>query len=451
MDYRQALDHVLGFANFEISSSKDLRYRDFNLTLLKELLDLVGNPHLAYPTVHIAGSKGKGSTAAMVASVARAAGLTTGLYTSPHLHTVRERIQVDGEMISEAAFAEGVEALLPRIAQVNTSDAWGRLSTFEVLTALGFSHLANRHVDVGVIEVGLGGRLDATSVVSPTVSVITSLSLDHMEVLGSTLGQIAAEKAAIIAPGVPVVSAPQQPEALEVVARAADRAQAPLMLLGRDVEWNRRLEEGCHVVEVATSTSNYELRLPLDGGHQAENAALAISACERLAETGIAIGRDAIEEGIANVKWPARMETICGVTPIVVDGAHNPYSAACFREAFLERFPDSGVVLVFGANRNKNLKGMVEELVMLTDRVIVTRSRHPKSAPTHDILAVFSECGVTGYEAGTVSEALTKARSFARQGEVIAATGSLFVAAEAREQILAIKPEIYPGWAPGMV
>ena len=198
MDYRQALDYVLGFANFEVEGPEKLRYRDFNLTRVMELLRRVGDPHLRYPTAHVAGTKGKGSVCAMTASAAKAAGLKAGLYTSPHLHTLRERIQVDGEPISEAAFAEGAAALRPAVAAVNAREVWGRISTFEALTALAFRHFAAEGVDLGVIEVGLGGRLDATNVVAPSVCAVTSLSLDHVDVLGASLPQIAAEKAAII-------------------------------------------------------------------------------------------------------------------------------------------------------------------------------------------------------------------------------------------------------------
>ena len=214
MDYRQAIDYILGFANFEVESPEKLRYRDFNLTRVNELLRRLGDPHLQYPTAHVAGTKGKGSVCAMTAAAAQAAGLKVGLYTSPHLHTIRERIQVDGEPISEAAFAEGVMALKPAVAEVNALMALtngGRITTFEALTALAFRHFAKEGVDLGVIEVGLGGRLDATNVVAPAACAITSLSLDHVDVLGGTLPQIAAEKAAIIKPGFPAVSAPSAP------------------------------------------------------------------------------------------------------------------------------------------------------------------------------------------------------------------------------------------------
>ena len=443
MDYRQALDYVLGFANFEVEGPEKLRYRDFNLTRVTELLRRVGDPHLRYPTAHVAGTKGKGSVCAMTASAAKAAGLKAGLYTSPHLHTLRERIQVDGEPISEAAFAEGTAALRPAVAAVNAREVWGRISTFEALTALAFRHFAAEGVDLGVIEVGLGGRLDATNVVVPSVCAVTSLSLDHVDVLGASLPQIAAEKAAIIKPGAPVVSAPQPPEALEVVEHAAERAGVPLRLVGRDITWERRPAGGAQRVAVATPSRRYALDVPLDGRHQAENAAVAVGVCEALAEAGLGLTPDAIQEGIAKVRWPARMEMLPGEPPTVIDGAHNPYSMRCFREALRERFPESDVVLVFGANRSKDLDGMVAEVAQLSRRVVAAQSRHPKSAPARAILAAFSRCGVEAEEADGVAGAMDAARRLARPGDVIAVTGSLFAAAEARERVLGISPEVY--------
>ena len=444
MDYRQALDYVLGFANFEVESPEKLRYRDFNLTRVTELLRRVGDPHLRYPTAHVAGTKGKGSVCAMTASAAKAAGLKAGLYTSPHLHTLRERIQVDGEPISEAAFAEGAAALRPAVAAVNALEVWGRISTFEALTALAFRHFAAEGVDLGVIEVGLGGRLDATNVVAPSVCAVTSLSLDHVDVLGASLPQIAAEKAAIIKPGAAVVSAPQPPEALDVVERAAERAGVPLRLVGRDITWERlRTAAGAQRVEVTTPSRCHALDVPLGGRHQAENAAVAVGVCEALAEAGLGLTPEAIREGIAKVRWPARMEMLPGEPPTVIDGAHNPYSMRCFREALRERFPESDVVLVFGANRSKDLDGMVAEVAPLARRVVAAQSRHPKSSPAHAILAAFSRCGVEAEEANGVAGAMDAARRLARPGDVIAVTGSLFAAAEARERVLGISPEVY--------
>ena len=449
MDYRQAIDYILGFANFEVESPEKLRYRDFNLTRVNELLRRLGDPHLQYPTAHVAGTKGKGSVCAMTAAAAQAAGLKVGLYTSPHLHTIRERIQVNGEPISEAAFAEGVMALKPAVAEVNalmaltTLTKWGRITTFEALTALAFRHFAKEGVGLGVIEVGLGGRLDATNVVAPAACAITSLSLDHVDVLGGTLPQIAAEKAAIIKPGVPAVSAPQPPDALAVVEQAAERASAPLRLVGRDITFERSLGADVQRVSVATPSRRYELRVPLAGRHQAENTAVAVGICEALAGAGLPLNPAAIARGIASVRWPARMETLPGNPVVLLDGAHNPFSMRRFKQSLREQLPSEHVILVFGANRSKDLDGMVAEIAPVARQVLAVQSRHPKSAPPRAILAAFSRCGVQAEEADGVAGGIDAARQLARPGDVIVATGSLFTAAEAREHLLGITPEVY--------
>ena len=450
MDYRQAVDYLLGFANFEVESPEKLRYRDFNLTRVNELLRRLGDPHLQYPTAHVAGTKGKGSVCAMTASAAQAAGLKVGLYTSPHLHTIRERVQVDGEPISEAAFAEGVVALKPAVAEVNalmaltTLTKWGRITTFEALTALAFRHFAKEGVDLGVIEVGLGGRLDATNVVAPAACAVTSLSLDHVDVLGGTLPQIATEKAAIIKPGVPAVSAPQPPDALAVVEQAAERAGAPLRLVGRDITFERTLDGGAmQRVAVATPSRRYDLRVPLAGRHQAENAAVAVGLCEALTGAGLPLNPTAIARGIASVRWPARMETLPGNPVVLLDGAHNPFSMRRFKQSLREQLPSEHVILVFGANRSKDLDGMVAEIAPVARQVLAVQSRHPKSAPPRAILAAFSRCGVQAEEADGVAGGIDAARQLARPGDVIVATGSLFTAAEAREHLLGITPEVY--------
>ncbi len=454
MDYRQAVDYVLGFANFEVEGPEKLRYRDFNLTRVNELLRRLGDPHLQYPTAHVAGTKGKGSVCAMTASVAQAAGLKVGLYTSPHLHTIRERIQVDGEPISEAAFAEGVMALKPAVSEVNALTALtsgGRITTFEALTALAFRHFAKEGVALGVIEVGLGGRLDATNVVAPAACAVTSLSLDHVDVLGGTLPQIAAEKAAIIKPGVPAVSAPQPPDALAIVERAAERAGAPLHLVGRDITFERSLDSGgMQRVEVATPSRRYDLRVPLAGRHQAENTAVVVGLCEALTGAGLPLTPAAIADGIASVCWPARMELLPGDPVVLLDGAHNPFSMRRFKQSLREQVPSEHVILVFGANRSKDLDGMVAEIAPVPRRVLAVQSRHPKSAPPRDILAAFSRCGVQAEEADGVANGIDAARQLARPGDVIIVTGSLFTAAEAREHLLGISPEIYAMGEPSL-
>ncbi len=311
------------------------------------LLNLLGNPHQAYPIIHVAGTKGKGSTSALCASVLTAAGYKTGLYTSPHLLDYVERIQIDGEPISHQMLVDLVEEIKPFVAQVE------KLTTFEITTALAFLAFAKQGCTAAVFEVGLGGRLDATNVVTPRVSVITSLSMDHMTVLGDTLAKIAGEKAGIIKDGVPVVSAPQKEEALEVLLRVANsegRYRGASTLVGKDVTFepvHHSLEGQIFALSAATveggrSAQNVVegLLIPslLLGAHQLVNAATAYAA---LKVSGLEIPAEAIQRGFAQVKWPARFELVRREPPVIFDSAHNDDSFARLRET-LETYFQAG-------------------------------------------------------------------------------------------------------------
>ena len=444
MDYRQAVDYILGFADFERTSSEPVRYREFNLERVQSLLRLLGDPHLVPGAVHIAGTKGKGSITAMVASVLGAAGYRVGRYTSPHLHTIRERVAIGHTSISEKEFAREANRLRPLAAQVNTVGAHGQLTTFELLTALAFRYFQQEGAQYAVLEVGLGGRLDATNVVTPLVCGIANISHDHTEVLGETLTQIAGEKAGIIKAGVPIVCAPQTPEALDVIASVAREKGSPLCLVGRDYTWRREGGDldGQHL-RVSTPRGEYRLWIPLLGEHQLENTATAVAICEELVQQGVPVPQEAVRQGLAQVSWPGRME-ILGHDPLtVVDGAHNPHSMRRLIEAVKGYLPFKRVVVLFGANRTKNLGGMVDELAGLPLTVIATQSRHPKAASVELLVQEMERSGVRGEEAPDVAMALARARELAGPQDLILATGSLFIVAEVREAVLGIAPELY--------
>jgi len=294
--YAQALAYLNRLINYERSRPPVYSADHLNLERMRALLARLGHPHQAYPTIHIAGTKGKGSTAAMIDAILRAAGYRSGLYTSPHLHTFRERIRVSGEPIAPEAFALLLDQLEPHLAAVEG------VTWFEAVTALGFLHFARSHVAIGVIEVGLGGRFDATNVLTPLVSVITSLSLDHMAWLGDTLDQIAFEKAGIIKPGVPVVSAPQKPEALAVLERIAAERGSPLTVIGRDVEYTPAPGKGSEGEGETFSLQHSAFRVALPGRHQIDNAALAITAIRQA--KALSVSAKAISAGLAGVTWP---------------------------------------------------------------------------------------------------------------------------------------------------
>ncbi len=432
--YQRALDYIYSFIDHERVRGPRVRHT-FDLRRMDELLGRLGDPHLKARTAHIAGSKGKGSVAAMTASALTAAGRRTGLYTSPHLHVVNERVRLDGEMIPNDELVRLVERLRPEVEAVNRAQRYGRLTTFEVLTALGFACFADHAVDYQVIEVGLGGRLDATNVVRPAVCVITSLSLEHTDILGDRLELIAAEKAGIIKPGSTVVSAPQAEGAARVIADVCRRQGARLVRVGEDVTWQGARSAGEHQALVVRGRLGcYELVLPLLGRYQLDNAAVAVAALEVLAERDPAITPGAIRRGIAGTRWEGRLQVL-GRSPLVVaDGAHNVDSLRRLVESLRLYFDYDRSVLIFGLSADKDLAGMVATVVPHFDRFIVTRSIHPRSMPPGPIAAEFARHGVTAGVTGDISEALPLALEGLGERDLVCVSGSLFVVAGAIEQ-----------------
>ncbi|MFH0941907.1 MAG: folylpolyglutamate synthase/dihydrofolate synthase family protein [Chloroflexota bacterium] len=443
--YQRTLDYIYGFVNFEtLPAARDAAH--FDLRRMAELLEALGNPQRAAKSVHIAGTKGKGSTSAMIASVLTAAGYHTGLYTSPHLSDLRERIQIDGRMISRSGLIKLVRELKPVFAAVDAAAVYGKLATFEVLTALAFSYFARRQVDFQVLEVGLGGRLDATNVIIPEVSVITSISLDHTEVLGKTLEAIAGEKAGIIKPGVPVAISPQTPGVIKVFEAAARSHNSRMVKVGSEVTWRGLgYDLGGQRFEVKGLLGRHELAIPLLGLHQLENAATAVAALELLIEKGYRISRENITTGLARVRWPGRFEILSRNPLVIADGAHNRESARRLRES-LERYfscrteKPTGeslyryrrAVLVMGASIDKDVAGIISELGRYFDRVIVTGSQHPRAMAPEKLRDKFAEHGITAEVSTDVPAALTLATG--DSGDLVCVTGSLFVVGEAGEE-----------------
>ena len=434
MDYQQALDYIYSFIDYE-SVPRPRDAANYDLRRMVELLGRLGNPHRKARSVHIAGSKGKGSVAVMVASALTAAGYATGLYTSPHLHTFNERIRVDGELIPDAELVGLVEKLKPEVEAVNGKAAYGRLTTFEVITALAFAYFAQKGVDLQVVEVGLGGRLDATNVVEPEVCVITSISFDHTEVLGNTLAEIAAEKAGVIKPGCVVVTSPQTDEAARIIETTCLNQGVRLIRVGSDVTWRGGGFDGeRQLLKVKGRLAGYELSLPLLGRHQLENAAAAVATLEVLAEKGFHVSGDSITKGLAQVSWPGRLQVLGRHPLIVVDGAHNPHSARRLRQSLEQYFDFDRAILIIGVSSDKDIAGIIPELVPLFDKVIVTRSTHPRAMATAPIKAAFVKHGVATLETDDISTALPLALTLAGDRDLICIAGSLFVVAGAIEQ-----------------
>ena len=431
MNYKQTLEYIYSFTDYE--KLKGYRYtpQDFNLDRVERLLALLGNPHRSFPSVHIAGTKGKGSTAAMIESILRAAGYRTGLYTSPHLHTFRERIRVNGRLITEEDVINGIEKLRPVVEQAEG------LTTFEIITALGFHIFSREKVDIAVVEVGLGGRLDATNVITPLVSVITSLSFDHTYLLGNTLASIAKEKAGIIKPRTPVVSAPQKPEALAVIEAKCQEKGAPLILTGRDWVW-QPLEADTTGQRFRAARLNppgfcQELWIPLLGRYQLANATVALAAVDQLRQQGLTVPDEAVAEGMRRVHWPGRLEILQKEPLLIVDGAHNVDSAAKLARGLQELFQWERFTLIFGASSDKDIPGMLKQLLPLADKALFTRAHHPRATPPDELVEVAKSLGYGGTSVSSVKDATWRALAEARPKDLICATGSLFLVAEARE------------------
>ncbi|MFB0537316.1 MAG: folylpolyglutamate synthase/dihydrofolate synthase family protein [Anaerolineae bacterium] len=462
LTYKEALDYIYSFTDYEKKSAYRYAPEHFDLGRVERLAALLDNPQHRFKAIHIAGTKGKGSTAAMIASILRAAGYRTGLYTSPHLHTFRERIQLDGQLISEEAVTDLIEGLQPLVSQVED------LTTFEIMTALAFLYFAGQEADLAVLEVGMGGRLDATNIVTPLVAVITSLSYDHTPYLGNTLPLIAQEKAGIIKDGAVVVSAPQLPDAMVVIEETCQERGALLFRVGEQWTWQggeTNLEGQSFTVQLhspearsetfaqqhsnqlATQSPNHLTRydflsrgsrrhrywIPLLGEHQLANATTAIAVTELLPGRGVNISEEAIAQGLRQVRWPGRLEVLGHAPLLVVDGAHNADSAHKLAVALRKYFQYERLIFVFGASLDKDIDGMLRELLPLAHRVIVTQAEHPRATEVQSLKEALLAQGCEPLSSHNVAEALACALRLAQERDLICATGSLFVVAEVRE------------------
>ena len=444
MDYKKAVDRLLSLTDLERVSGQATHVRRYDLTRMAALLDRVGNPHLGLPTIHITGTKGKGSTAALISSVLGAQGYRPGLFTSPHLHSFRERIQYMNEPVTEEEFASLVEELWPTVERMN-----GEVTTFELLTAMAFAHFKGQGADVQVVEVGLGGRLDSTNLVEPSVCVITPISLDHTHILGDTVEQIAEDKSGIIKSGSVAVVGPQVPQAMGVIERVCREKGVPLVSVERECSWTRRASDlDGQSFRLSTSWGEFDLWTPLLGGHQLENAATALAALQVMGQQGLTISNDALDKGFRAVKWPGRLEVLGHAPLLVADGAHNPHSADRLLEALKEYFQFRRLIGVVGVLADKGLEGIAQELAPGLSVAVATRSRHPRSASPATVAAAFRRVGVEAQEVGTTANALEYALGLAGEDDLVVVTGSLFVVAEAREAVLGIPPETYPSLLP---
>jgi dihydrofolate synthase/folylpolyglutamate synthase len=453
MTYDDALDYLYSFVDYSLQRTYRYSPQTFDLGRMRVLLDLLGNPQDSYPVIHVAGTKGKGSVSALTASALRAAGYRTGFYTSPHLVDFAERIQLNGHDISHERLSELTEQIRPVVAKVPG------LTTFEITTALAFMYYAAEKAEAAVIEVGLGGRLDATNVVHPVLSVITSLSYDHTHLLGHTLAEIAREKAGIVKPGVPVVSAPQESEALRVLKLIAEERQSPFILVGRDwlfAPLRRSLDGQSLTIWSAASqeqVNDYLRRgqpqqwewvpprfdIPLLGYHQVINATVSYAALQVANTRGLRIPEEAIREGFRTVEWPARFQILHRAPFVVVDSAHNRDSARRLRTALDDYFPSRKVILIFGASSDKDINGILDELIPRVSQVIVTHAEHPRASETDDLVERIRARGCPAEAVVPVKQALAKALENTAEEDVVLSAGSMFVSAD----VLRDWPEVW--------
>jgi len=432
LNYSEAEDYLSSFVNYEHIPGISYAQPGYDLRHVEELLNRMGNPQLAARTIHIAGTKGKGSVAAMIAQVLSDSGYKTGLYTSPHFHTLRERISVDGSLIPEAEFATAIAEIKPFIESMKLDTGFRQLTYFEALTALAFAYFKQKGVNFQVLEVGLGGRLDATNVAKPVVCIITPVSLDHTQILGDSLEEIAREKAGIIKPGCWVVLSPQPGEAASVINNICREKEANVVRVGKDITWYKTGGDLHHQsLIIEGRTNRYQVSISLLGDFQLENAATAVAALEILASEGFAISFTDIGQGLARVKWPGRFHILRENPIVLVDGAHNVASMRGLVSNIKKYFNYRRIFLVFGTSCDKDIAGIINELVALSPQVIVTQTEHSRAAPLSTLAAEFTKRGIEPENRETVTEAISRALSLADRTDIICVTGSLFVVAEA--------------------
>ncbi len=435
--YQAALDYLYSFVNYETKMPPTPQHARFNLGRMQLLLNTLARPQESFASVVVAGTKGKGSTCAFTESIVRHAGYRTGLYTSPHLHSWRERVQVDRRLITQDEVVRYVDALKPAVAQLDASEP---PTLFELSTALALRFFADQGVDVAVLEIGMGGRYDSVNVVTPLVSAITPISYDHTGILGNTLAEIAANKAGIVKRGVPVVVAPQWMEAEAEIRREAEQVGAAM--------YRAELGGLRRVLPVAGDPLNYGVPivaegLGLGGAHQLENARVAAGITLLLRPHGFVVDATDVAAGLLDTRWPGRFELVGREPLIVLDGAQNAASAGRLREA-LNTLPHRRLLLVLGTSRDKDIDGIARELVPAADALILTRSRHPRSAPLEELeqhVRPFLRPDVPLLRTDDVPPALAIARGMARPSDLICVTGSLFPVAAARE-VLGIATEM---------
>jgi len=438
-DFEQSMAYLAELTDFERMRQPVRATTKLGLDRIRWLLDAVGNPQDRLPAVHIAGTKGKGSTAVMLSAMLEAHGLKTGLFLSPHVVSFRERIGINRGWISEADWTHWVNVLHPHLERSRPQGDLYRPTLFETLTVMALLHFVRQAVDVAILETGLGGRLDSTNVCHPTACGITGIGFDHMDKLGDTLPQIAWEKAGILKGQAPVVSAPQPPEALEVIRRRAAEESSTLHVVGEDVTLVPERPAPEEAFAIRTWRREYpDLRLAMRGSHQLRNAAVAVGLLECLAEAGrLEPSPEAVREGLQAARCPGRIEVVGEKPTVIIDGAHNVASIQALVETLEQAFPQRRIV-VFSVAQDKDLDGVLDVLLPATAELIATRMKNPRVVEPETIAEK-----VAGRVPVTIEPDLDAALKLARQKaagtDLICVTGSFYLAGQVRERLLAVE------------
>lgn len=442
VSYDTALKFLDGHVNIERSRPAHIGKDAFKLDRMRAILEQLRNPHHDVRFVHVAGSKGKGSVVEMAASALTACGYATGVYTSPHLVDVRERVRIGEVPIGEEDFAR-VLGHVAAAAQA-VEKAHGQATYFELVTALAFRHFAESAVDIAVVEVGLGGRLDSTNVITPECSAITAIQLEHTQLLGSTLPEIAREKAGIMKPGVTTFTFPQDESVMAVFREVAAQVGAELKVIGEDVDFSWRFESspelGPHArVCLATSRSNHEhLPVPLPGQHQAYNCGLALAVLDKLRERGFDTKERPVAVGLAKTPRMGRLEQVWDSPRILIDGAHTPESIHALVKAIGAHIRYDSMVVIFGCASDKDIPGMIDKIGLGADKIIFTRSGlNPRAVDPHELQRLYTERhGKMAQVAPALKEAINTAARAVGRGDLILVTGSFYLAGEAKKLLL---------------
>lgn len=427
MNYQESLDYLHELCKFGIN---------LGLNRINKLLNLLGNPHSQIKTIHVAGTNGKGSTIAILANILQAAGLKVGVYTSPHLHSYTERIRINGVDISRQDFTKGMERLKLIVPEV-LKKTGENPTEFEILTALAFNYFAWRKVDIAIIEVGMGGRLDSTNVLTPEISVLTSISTDHVDYLGSSLEDITREKAGIIKPGIPVVCSLQDEVVERVILEKAKKLNSPVYLI-KDFQYEQTSFGSMgQRFNLITNTQKYaDLNLSLLGDHQIENAITAITCTELLQSLGWLITEKHIYQGLATVKWAGRLEYLKLKSQVLLDGAHNPEGAQVLARAIPKFLDYDKLIMVLGVLEDKDKKEIINYLGPLGDVFIITKPPNSRAGDWQNLIELLKKYNKEVYIEADYRQAINLAFKLGQKNDLVCITGSLYLLGESREYVL---------------